>query len=227
MKLSVIIPIYNEEQTLRQLLEKVLGVDIDKEIILVDDNSTDNSRQIVAEYAKLPNVKAVYHTKNYGKGMAIRSGIKEVSGDIVIIQDADLEYEPEDFHALVKPIIEGRANVVYGSRELGKSNKHSYFSFYIGGKLLSCIANLLYGSNITDEPTCYKVFRANILKSIPLKCIRFEFCPEVTAKVLKQGEKIIEVPIRYYPRTKGEGKKIKWRDGIEAIWTLVKYKFID
>ena len=227
MKLSVIIPVYNEERTLRQLFDKVLKVGIDKEIIIVDDYSTDRSREIIGEYAKLENVKAVFHGRNYGKGKAIRSGIEHVTGDIVIIQDADLEYEPEDYPKLMKPIIDGKTNVVYGSRELGTTNRHSYFSFYIGGKFLSWLTNFLYTSNITDEPTCYKVFRADLLKKIQLRCVRFEFCPEITAKVLKHGEQIIELPIHYYPRTKNEGKKIKWKDGIEAIWTLVKYKFID
>ncbi len=227
MKLSVIVPVYNEENTLSQILNKVLKVNIEKEIIIVDDYSKDDSRSKIQEYTKHSNVKAVFHERNYGKGKAIRSGIEHVTGDIVIIQDADLEYEPEDYPALVKPIIEERTNVVYGSRELGKANQHSYFSFYIGGKFLSWLTNFLYGSKITDEPTCYKVFKTDVLKSINLKCVRFEFCPEVTAKILKRGEKIIEIPIHYYPRTKGEGKKIRWKDGIEAIWTLIKYKFIE
>ena len=227
MKLSVVIPVFNEENTLRLLLDKVLRVNIEKELIIVDDFSTDGSRGIIQEYAKLQNVKTVYHERNYGKGKAIRSGIQYVTGDIVIIQDADLEYEPEDYTLLVKPIVGGKTNVVYGSRELGTTNRHSYFSFYIGGKFLSWLTNFLYRSDITDEPTCYKVFRTDLIKSMPLKCIRFEFCPEVTAKVLKRGEKIIEMPIHYYPRTKNDGKKIKWKDGVEAIWTLIKYRFTD
>jgi glycosyltransferase involved in cell wall biosynthesis len=227
MKLSVIIPVYNEERTLRTILDKVLKVEINKEIIIVDDYSKDGSREIIREYGKLPNVKAVFHERNYGKGKAIRSGIQHVTGDIVVIQDADLEYEPEDYPKLVEPILQGKTNVVYGSRELGTTHQHSYFSFYIGGKFLSWLANLLYGSHITDEPTCYKVFKADLLKSIPMNCVRFEFCPEVTAKVLKRGEGIIEIPIRYYPRTKNEGKKIRWKDGVEAIWTLLKYKFVE
>lgn len=227
MKLSVIIPVFNEEKTFRHLLDKVLKVNIEKELIIVDDFSKDGTHSIIQEYAKLPNVKAIFHNRNYGKGRAIRSGIEHVTGDIVIIQDADLEYEPEDYPTLVKPIIEGRTNVVYGSRELGTKHQHSYFSFYIGGKFLSWLTNFLYGSNITDEPTCYKVFKADVIKSIPLECIRFEFCPEITAKVLKRGENIVEIPIRYYPRTKGEGKKIRWKDGIEAIWTLIKFKLVD
>ena len=225
MKLSVIIPVYNEKRTLAQLLDKVIAVKLDKEIIIVDDFSTDGSREIIQEYAKRPGVKPVFHERNYGKGKAITSGINYITGDIVVIQDADLEYEPEDFPKLIEPILQGKTDVVYGSRELGTTHQHSYFSFYIGGKFLSWLTNFLYGSNITDEPTCYKVFKADLLKSIPLHCVRFEFCPEVTAKVLKRGHTIVELPIHYYPRTKNEGKKIKWKDGIEAIWTLLKYKF--
>lgn len=225
MKLSVIIPVYNEEHTLRQLLDKVLRVPLEKEVILVDDCSTDNTRDVIKEYVKLPNVFAAYHEKNAGKGMAIRTGIKFITGDAVIIQDADLEYEPEDYPRLLAPIASGEASVVYGSRELGTRNKHSYFSFYLGGKLLSWLTNILYGSSITDEPTCYKVFTTEVLKSIPLTCTRFEFCPEVTAKVLRRGIRIVEVPIHYYPRTKSEGKKIRWRDGVEAITTLIRCRF--
>jgi dolichol-phosphate mannosyltransferase len=227
MKLSVIIPVYNEEKTLRAILDKVINVSIEKEIILVDDYSKDNSREIIKEYTKHPNIKAIYHEKNFGKGKAIRSGIEHITGDIVIIQDADLEYEPEDYPKLVTPIMEGKATVVYGSRELGKVNRHSYLSFYFGGKLLSWLTNLLYGSHITDEPTCYKVFKADILKTIKLNCVRFEFCPEITAKVLKRGHKILEIPIHYYPRKINEGKKIRWKDGVEAIWTLLRYRFTD
>ncbi|MBI5476765.1 MAG: glycosyltransferase family 2 protein [Ignavibacteriales bacterium] len=227
MKLSVIIPVYNEERSLKQLLDKVLNVKLEKEIIIIDDYSTDNSRKIIEEYSKHSDIKTVFHKKNSGKGKAIRSGIEHITGDVVIIQDADLEYEPEDYPKLIQPIIDGKTNVVYGSRELGTTHQHSYFSFYIGGKFLSWLTNILYESNITDEPTCYKVFKADLLKSVNLKCERFEFCPEVTAKVLKRGEQIVELPIHYYPRTKNEGKKIKWKDGIEAIWTLLKYKFVD
>ena len=168
----------------------------------------------------------IFREKNKGKGTAIRTGLANVTGDIVIIQDADLEYDPNDYPKLVEPILTGKANVVYGSRILGKSRK-SYWSFYMGGRFLSFLANLLYNAKITDEPTCYKVFRADMIKNINLKCRRFEFCPEVTAKVRKKGYKIYEVPIHYEPRSLKEGKKINWKDGLEAIWTLIKYKFVE
>jgi dolichol-phosphate mannosyltransferase len=173
------------------------------------------------------DIKIIYHEKNKGKGAAIRTAIKHVTGDIVVIQDADLEYDPNDYVALVKPIMDGTTTVVYGSRQLGLSNKHSYVSFYLGGRLLTILTNLLYRSHITDEPTCYKVFKSETLKSIPLNCARFEFCPEVTAKVLKRKIQIVELPIHYYPRKKEEGKKIKWKDGVHAIWTLLKYWIVE
>ena len=233
MKISVIIPLYNENGTIEKLLKKVDSVKLDKEIIIVDDYSTDGSREWLKNL-KAKNIKKVFHDKNYGKGMAIRSGIKEVSGDIVIIQDADLEYDPNDYYELVKPIQEGKAEVVYGSRILGNliknlRNKHTeaYYEYYYGGRILTLLANILYNAKITDEPTCYKVFKADIIKKINLKCKRFEFCPEVTAKVRKMGYKIHEIPIKYNPRTLSEGKKIKFRDGFEAVWTLIKYRFIN
>jgi len=152
--------------------------------------------------------------------------LKHITGDIVIIQDADLEYDPSDYPQLLEPILNGKAKVVYGSRILG-GGKKSYWSFYLGGRLLSFLANLLYDARITDEPTGYKVFRTDVIKNINLKCERFEFCPEVTAKVRKKGYRIYEVPIHYAPRSIKEGKKINWRDGLEAIWTLIKYRFVD
>lgn len=228
MKLSIIIPVYNEDKTIGELIRIVKGVGlkgIKKEIIVVDDNSKDKT---VEKLKKINGIKLILHRENLGKGAAIRTGVKHVTGDIVIIQDADLEYDPHDYYKLIKPIIERKAKVVYGSRRLKKENKkHSGFSFYLGGLILTAIVNLLYGIKITDEPTCYKVFRADILKGINLKCNRFEFCPEVTAKVAKKGIKIYEVPISYFPRSIKQGKKIKWRDGIGAIWTLLKYRFVD
>ncbi len=227
-KLSIIIPTYNEERTIKKLLDKVKAVklkNIEKEIILIDDGSKDNTINIIN---KFNGIKLIKHSKNKGKGAAIRTGIKHVTGDIVIIQDADLEYDPSDYNVLIEPIIEGKAKVVYGSRNLKKRDKlYSGISFYIGGAVLTWLTNLLYRTNITDEPTCYKVFKADLLKSINLKCERFEFCPEVTAKIAKRKIKIYDVPIAYYPRSIKEGKKINWKDGVEAILTLIKYRFVD
>ncbi|MBM3233805.1 glycosyltransferase family 2 protein [Candidatus Pacearchaeota archaeon] len=228
MKLSIIIPAYNEEKTIKEIIEKVKKVKlpIKKEIVVIDDCSKDNTSEILK---KIKGIKVVRHpgNKNLGKGRAIRTGLKNITGDIVIVQDADLEYNPEDYNKLLEPIIKGRAEVVYGSRNLGKGkNEHSYTSFYIGGVFLSKLANLLYRIKITDEATCYKMMKADIIKNLNLKCKRFEFCPEVTAKIAKKGIKILEIPIYYSPRKMAEGKKIKWKDGVEAIWTLIKYRFV-
>jgi len=228
MKLSVIIPVFNERKNILSILEKVQSADIgkiEKEIVIVDDFSIDGTREILKNIRD-KNVVLAYHEKNYGKGRAIRTALEKITGDLVIIQDADLEYDPQDYRGLIKPILEKKAEVVYGSRNLGK-NEHSYLSFYLGGKFVTFIANILYGLNITDEATCYKVFKKEILTSLNLECERFEFCPEVTAKIAKKGIKILEVPIDYYPRKKSEGKKIRWKDGLEAILVLCKYKFKD
>jgi len=228
MKLSILIPVYNEEKTIKKIIDIVKKVrlsKVEKEIVVVDDGSKDKTLEVLK---KIKGIKLIGHKKNSGKGAAIRTAIKHATGDIILIQDADLEYDPNDYSALIKPIIEGKAKVVYGSRRLKKENKqHSGFSFYLGGIGLTMIANLIYPNlHITDEPTCYKVFRADIIKGMKLKCKRFEFCPEVTAKVARRGIKIHEVPISYHPRTAKEGKKIKWKDGVEAVWTLLKYRFI-
>ncbi len=225
--LSIIIPCYNEESTIVELLRRVETADIGemrKQIIIVDDGSTDETRALLEAHAASHTV--ILQPRNQGKGAAIRRGLAEVRGDVVLIQDADLEYNPDNYASLVQPITEGRARVVYGSRERNANNRlHSGVAFYAGGKFLSALTNLLYGSDITDEPTCYKVFDASLIRSIPLTCTRFEFCPEVTAKVLRRGVAIHEVPIDYFPRKKHEGKKINWRDGIEAVWTLIRYRF--
>jgi len=227
VKLSVIIPLYNEKTTIFKVIEKVRAVSLEKEIIIVDDFSIDGTRDAIKVLENDSDIKIAYHDKNRGKGAAIRTAIELITGDIVVIQDADLEYEPNDYLELVKPIMEGTASIVYGSRQLGMSSGRSHVSFYLGGRFLTILTNLLYGSNITDEPTCYKVFKADLLTTISLKCKRFEFCPEVTAKVLKRGIPIVETPIHYYPRKKSEGKKIRWKDGVHAMWTLFKYRFID
>ncbi len=230
--LSVIIPAYNEEKTIVQLIEKVVNVrlteDYGKEIIVVNDCSRDHTAALVNEYmAAHPgeNIRLVNQEKNRGKGAAIRKGLEYIRGDYVIIQDADLEYDPEDYNVLLAPVLEEKLKVIYGSRFLNKSNKHSYRSFYIGGRIVTLVTNLLFGQGLTDEPTCYKLFETGFLKSIPLQCEGFEFCPEVTAKTAKRGIKIREVSINYYPRTLEEGKKIKWTDGLEALWVLLKYRF--
>lgn len=240
-KLSIIIPAYNEERFIREILERVKKVDLKplslvKEIIVVDDGSKDSTAAIAS---RIKNIKLVKHAKNSGKGAAIRTGLKHATGDIILIQDADLEYNPAEIAKVVKPIVDGKASVVYGSRYLDplqksrnklflqKIHKNAYQLFYLGGRAITMITNLLYNARITDEATCYKAFRSDVIKGIKLKCSRFEFCPEVTAKVRKRGYKIMEVPITYTPRSFEEGKKIKMSDGIDAIWTLLKYRFFD
>ena len=226
MKLSVIIPIYNEEATLEELVARVQAVELEKELILVDDGSTDGTVEILHRWeANLPpNMTILHHDRNHGKGAAVATGLEHVTGDLVIIQDADLEYDPQDYHKLVAAFDTPEQKVVYGSRNLQR-NPRSSWSFYWGGRLLSWVTNLLYGSRITDEATCYKVFRTEALKEIGVESTGFEFCPEVTAKALRRGWDIREVPIHYNPRLWDEGKKIKWYDGLVAVWWLLKYRF--
>lgn len=231
-KLSIVIPVFNEEKTIRKIVERVLKVDlnnIEKEIILINDGSTDDTGRVLDKLQKEYNLIIINHKKNCGKSFALRTGFKKATGDVVVVQDGDLEYEPNDFKKLINKLLESEhIKVVYGSRRLNKENvQYSGLSFYLGGLLLTIIANALYGTKITDEPTCYKMFDIKVLKSIKLKSKRFEFCPEVTAKVAKLGYKIYEVPIGYNPRHVKQGKKIKPRDFFEAFWTLIKYRFID
>ncbi len=227
MKLSVIIPAYNEERSIKEIINRVLQANLEKEIIVIDDGSRDKTKNILdSKFGRHKNIKILHHKENKGKGAAIQSGLKYVTGDIVITQDADLEYDPKQYQKLIKPILENKARVVYGSRNLGK-NPRSYSRYYWGGKLLSWLTNLLYGSHITDESTGYKVFKTEILKNLSLKEQGFGFCPEVTAKILKKGYKILEVSISYQPRSFREGKKISWKDGLLAIFLLIKYRFID
>lgn len=227
MKLSIIIPVYNEKETLPLLFEKVKGVDlgsIKKEIILVDDFSSDGTKEWITRL-KDKSVKKVFHDENLGKGAAVRDGIKISTGDVIIIQDADLEYNPEEYPLLIDPILKKEEKVVYGSRALKKDNEYSYLSFYMGGKIVTSITNFLFFSKLTDEPTCYKTFSREIIKNINIDNNRFEWEPEVTAKILKKGVNIHEVPISYTPRDREHGKKINWKDGLAAIWTLFKYRF--
>lgn len=225
MELSVIIPAYNEAATIGIVLKRIfaLKVDFAFEVIVVDDGSTDGTAKAV-EGAGFP-VTLVRQETNQGKGSVVRKGIEKASGRFTIIQDADLEYDPRDYAALMRPALAGEAEVIYGSRILNRQNRRSYKRFYWGGRLLSWWTNLLYGSEITDESTCYKLFKTTLLRSLKLKSNGFEFCPEVTAKVLKRGIKITEVPISYEPRSIEEGKKITWMDGFHALWVLFALRF--
>ena len=222
MKISVIIPAYNEAKTLAEIIRRVQAAAKDHEIIVVDDGSTDDSAAVLAGL-KADSLRVIRHPKNLGKGAAIGSGIAQAQGDVILIQDADLEYDPADYPKLLEPFARG-ADVVYGNRRHDRY-PISYRRYQWGGIVLSVITNLLFGSNLHDEPTGYKLFRREVLQKIPLSGTGFEFCPEVTAKVLKAGYRIVEVPIAYHPRSLEEGKKIRWRDGLIAIWTLLKIRF--
>lgn len=235
-KLTVIIPAYNEAENIAKVVAKVCNValpyGIAKEIIVVDDGSGDDTYGNVCRYldrcaekGEKPPVTVLRHEKNHGKGRAIRTALQIYTGDYVIVQDGDLELDPDDIARLLKAMVDGGYEVVYGSRFLDKQNKSLYRSFYLGGRLVSHMANLLYGQNITDEPTCYKLVRSEVMKRIALRCEGFEFCPEITAKISKLGIKIHEEPIHYSPRTLQQGKKLRWTDGVEAVWTLIKYRF--
>ena len=224
MKLSIIVPVYNERKTLPEVLERLESIPISKEVVVVDDGSTDGTGDLLRDFNS-SDIKVIFHGKNYGKGYAIRSALNHVTGDYVIIQDADLEYDPSEIVKLLRVAIEQGADAVYGSRNLGHANKWSYFRYYFGGVFLSWLTNVLYGSHITDEPTCYKLFRSSFLKGLDLRCVGFEFCPEVTAKTLKRGVKIWETPISYSARSMEEGKKIRPRDGLYAVWVLLRERF--
>jgi len=228
--LSIIIPVYNEESTIGQVIEEIARVDlvnIKKEIIIVDDGSTDRSPEIVREHADRSGeiIKIFVSPVNFGKGAAIRIGLKYATGHVILIQDADLELDPQEYDQLLEPIVSGQAKVVYGSR-FKKQVKGIPLRSRIANWVLSRLANILYGVHITDEATAYKVFDADLLKSVNLNCIGFEFCPEVTAKIARAGYSIYEVPISYRPRSVAEGKKVRWTDGVIAVWTLLKYRFL-
>jgi len=226
MTLDVIIPIYNEEDTLEEVLEKVLASPLRPTVIAVDDGSSDGTPEILKRYGGNERVRVASHEGNLGKGAAVRTGIALTTGDVVLVQDADLEYDPDDFGAILEPFDDPDVEVVYGSRRLRSSNPICSPMFFLGGASLTGLTNLLYGTRITDEPTCYKAFRRTLLQSLPLRCRRFEFCPEVTAIVARRGIRIREVPIAYSPRSRADGKKIGIADWFEAVHTLLKYRFL-
>jgi glycosyltransferase involved in cell wall biosynthesis len=225
LKVSIIIPVYNEAVTIREILARVRSSPINKEIVIVDDGSTDGTREILKQ-VDYPDVHIILHDVNQGKGMAIRTGLKYATGDYVLIQDADLEYDPADYEALLRPVLRGKATVVYGSRFLGE-HKAMLFWHSVGNRLLTLITNVFYDSTLTDMETCYKLIPTDLIRSIRLRCRRFDFEPEITAKILKRGYRIYEVPISYAGRELHEGKKITWRDGLPALFTLIKYRFVD
>ena len=226
MRLSVIIPVYDEEATIQEILKQVRAVNLAHEIIVVDDGSTDGTRDLLQQEENQAGTIVIYHGRNQGKGAAVRTGFDRATGDILLIQDADLEYDPRDYPMLIRPIEEGRVKVVYGSRFLGP-RKAMLFWHMLGNKFLTLLTNVLYNAILSDMETCYKVFKADIIRDIPLRSHRFDFEPEVTAKVLKRGYRIYEVPISYNGREWEEGKKITWRDGVIALWTLIRYRFTD
>jgi glycosyltransferase involved in cell wall biosynthesis len=228
VKLSVVIPVFNERKTIEEVLHRVQAVDVgmEKEIIVVDDSSTDGTRDLLQELAS-PQVKVLFHEKNMGKGAALQTGFAQAEGDIVLVQDADLEYDPREYLKLLEPILDGRADVVYGSRFLGGPHRVLFFWHYLGNKMLTAFSNMLSNLNLTDMETCYKVFKKEVLQQIRLKSRRFGFEPEITVKLAKLKCRIYEVPISYSGRLYEEGKKIGWKDGIAALFHLIRYKFFN
>jgi len=220
---SVIVPVYNEVAHLEELLSAVLASPVKKEVILVDDGSNDGTREKLQSLPPIDGVTIVFHDKNCGKGASVRTALTYARGEYVLIQDSDLEYDPTDYPALLRPLQNGQTNVVYGVRP---DRPERGLRFFLGAKLLTHLTNFLYGTGIHDEATCYKVFRRSVVTRMKLECRRFEFCPEVTAKLCRMGEKIAEVPISYNPRSAVEGKKIRHSDGWLAIWTLIRYRFV-
>jgi glycosyltransferase involved in cell wall biosynthesis len=226
MKLSIVIPVYNEVATIDEILKRVQSVPYDKEIIVVDDASTDGSAEQLRQISD-QNTTVFFHERNSGKGAALRTGFGQVSGDIIIVQDADLEYDPSEYGRLIEPIVDGRADVVYGSRFTGGPQRVLFFWHYVGNKFLTLLSNMLTNLNLSDMETCYKVFRSSLLEKIAIKSNRFGFEPEITAKFARLKCRIYEVPISYSGRNYEEGKKITWRDGMAALFHIIKFRFFD
>jgi glycosyltransferase involved in cell wall biosynthesis len=240
LMLSVVVPVYNEKATIREILHRIQRVPIRKEIIVVDDFSADGTREILRDVEReasgcdstmenLNSIHVIYHDRNRGKGMALRTGFGKVTGTIVIVQDADLEYNPDEYPDLIEPILDGRAEVVFGSRFIGETHRVLYFWHYVGNKLLTMISNMLTGLNLTDMETCYKVFRREVIEQLAptLKSNRFGFEPEITAKIGRRSFRVYEVPVSYSGRSYDEGKKIGWKDGVQALWCMVRYAAAD
>jgi glycosyltransferase involved in cell wall biosynthesis len=224
VKLSVVIPVYNEAATIREVVARVRSIPFEKEVVIVDDGSTDGTRDLLRGLSELPDVRVFEQPRNFGKGAALRRGFQEVRGDVVLVQDADLEYDPGDYPALLRPIVEDKADVVYGSRFVGSdAHRVLYFWHTVGNRVLTVLSNMATNLNLTDMETCYKVFRRPVLESLRLTEDRFGFEPEITAKVARGGWRIYEVGISYAGRTYDDGKKIGWRDGVWAIWCFFKY----
>jgi len=246
LRLSVVIPVYNEKATIDEILRRVIETPFRKEIVLVDDCSTDGTRQILEKISQvqssgedlapafdggdpieLRDLRILFQERNQGKGAALRRGFAEVTGDIVLVQDADLEYDPRDYHKLLEPLVDGRADVVFGSRFLGGPQRVHYFWHYVANKMLTMLSDIFTNLKLTDMETCYKVFRREVLQGITIKSDRFGFEPEITAKVAKGNWRVYEVPISYAGRTYEEGKKITWKDGVQALWCIIRFRFID
>lgn len=227
MKLSVIIPVYNEKNTLEEIIRRVKAVGLVHEIVIVDDGSIDGTREILDRLKEQPDIRVILHEQNQGKGAAVVTGIQASTGDVLLIQDADLEYDPRDYPALLKPIQENISDVVYGSRFLGGARRPILFWNMVANKILTLITNILYNNILTDMETGYKVFRREVVEGLKIKARRFDFEPEFTAKILKKKVRVFEVPITFNPRLYGEGKKITAWDGVVALWTLIKYRFVN